>query len=479
MVLEESCVHFGEAPSSISFSGSGFLATYQIGVAQCFVHNAPWLLRKAPFILGASAGSLVAAAVACEVNLITMQNEMLNFSKAMKAFTFGPFNPSVEILNWIKFVLNKYLPSDAHLLANGRLAVVATRLDDGKPTIITKYRSKDDVVRALLCSCFVPGYCGMLPPSLNGVHYMDGGFSQMQPVLELPSLTLTVSPFSGEADICPRDQPSMLDMVVTGVTLKGNLANGFRFWNALYPIKPEIVEQAYHNGYKDAFHFLLNNELVPNMKMMTIQELKSTLNCRTKMLTFQETTPEEEEEEDVDEMKTTVLFFLQGNQKTQTNTWTELQSTIGKLTVVDLPFTFETAKNILTGNVTMYGSMMGPSGFLTYLVLPMMLLFQTLLETKEIVESVSRGTPGLIFWTWCSLRQLAVFFFGILLSTFMKNVKNRLLPIMLKLQLLEEAQTGVPLKHTFPPSHKESSCPALSENITFASSRPIPPLRGL
>lgn len=69
---------------------------------------------------------------------------------------------------------------------------------------------------------------------------MDGGFSQMQPVLALPCRTLTVSPFSGETDICPRDKPCMLDMVVTGVTLKGNLANGLRFWNALYPLKPDV-----------------------------------------------------------------------------------------------------------------------------------------------------------------------------------------------------------------------------------------------
>lgn len=34
------------------------------------------------------------------------------------------------------------------------------------------------------------------------------------------------------------------------------------------------------------------------------------------------------------------------------------------------------------GNVTMYGSMLGPSGFLTYLVLPMVLMLQTLVETK-------------------------------------------------------------------------------------------------
>ncbi|XP_061664286.1 patatin-like phospholipase domain-containing protein 2 [Syngnathoides biaculeatus] len=341
MVLEVSSVNFREAPSSISFSGSGFLATYQLGVAQCFLHNAPWILRKAPCILGASAGSLVAAAVVCEINLITMRNEMLHFAKAMKDFTLGPFNPSVDVLCWLKYVLHKYLPTDAHLLANGRLTVGVTRLDNGEYTVITEYHSKDDVVQTLLCSCFVPGYCGMQPPSLNGVHYMDGGFSKIQPVLAPPSRTLTVSPFSGETDICPPDQPCMLDMVVTGLTLKGNLANGLRFWNALYPIKPETVEQAYHSGYKDAIHFLLGNELVSNIKRIAIsQELDSYFHTKTQK--FGETTPEEEED---DEMETTALSFLQNNESKRSNTSAELQSTTGKLRVTERPNSLDNAKN--------------------------------------------------------------------------------------------------------------------------------------
>lgn len=62
------CPH-REVPRSISFSGSGFLATYQLGVAQCLLTQTPWMLRTAPLVLGTSAGSLVAAAVVCEMSL--------------------------------------------------------------------------------------------------------------------------------------------------------------------------------------------------------------------------------------------------------------------------------------------------------------------------------------------------------------------------------------------------------------------------
>lgn len=72
-------------------------------------------------------------------------------------------------------------------------------------------------------------------------YYVDGGFSSMLPLLPVPSnQILTVSPFSGEMDICPADTPSMWNMVVSGSTLKGNMANSIRIFNALYPTTVEV-----------------------------------------------------------------------------------------------------------------------------------------------------------------------------------------------------------------------------------------------
>ena len=58
-----------EGPHSVSFAGCGFLATYQLGVAQGLLTQAPWILHAAPRVLGASSGSLVAAAVVCGVKI--------------------------------------------------------------------------------------------------------------------------------------------------------------------------------------------------------------------------------------------------------------------------------------------------------------------------------------------------------------------------------------------------------------------------
>lgn len=62
--------------------------------------------------------------------------------------------------------------------------------------------------QALLASCFVPVFSGMLPPRFHGIRYMDGGFSDNLPILN--ENTITVSPFCGESDICPRDPSSQL-----------------------------------------------------------------------------------------------------------------------------------------------------------------------------------------------------------------------------------------------------------------------------
>lgn len=63
------CVLSKNENLSVSFCGSGFLATYQLGAAQSLLDNAAWILQGAPRVYGASAGSLVAAAVACGSNL--------------------------------------------------------------------------------------------------------------------------------------------------------------------------------------------------------------------------------------------------------------------------------------------------------------------------------------------------------------------------------------------------------------------------
>jgi len=54
---------------NLSFAGCGFLGVYHIGVASCLLERAPYLIRGASKIFGASAGALTASVLATEAGL--------------------------------------------------------------------------------------------------------------------------------------------------------------------------------------------------------------------------------------------------------------------------------------------------------------------------------------------------------------------------------------------------------------------------
>ena len=54
---------------NLSFAGCGFLGIYHIGVASCLLENAPYLVREATKIYGASAGALTASVLASQASI--------------------------------------------------------------------------------------------------------------------------------------------------------------------------------------------------------------------------------------------------------------------------------------------------------------------------------------------------------------------------------------------------------------------------
>ena len=61
-----------------------------------------------------------------------------------------------------------------------------------------------DSLQAVIASTFIPIFSGIMPTRFRGVPVIDGGFSVNQVVLDREK-TLTVSPLSGDAHICPQD----------------------------------------------------------------------------------------------------------------------------------------------------------------------------------------------------------------------------------------------------------------------------------
>ncbi|XP_025024233.1 patatin-like phospholipase domain-containing protein 2, partial [Python bivittatus] len=191
---------------------------------------------------------------------------IIHVSKEARKRFLGPLHPSFNLVKIIRACLYKTLPGNGHELANGRLGISLTRVSDGENVILSEFNSKEELVQACVCSTFIPIYCGLIPPSLQGVRYVDGGITDNLPQYELKN-TITVSPFSGESDICPRDSSTNIhELRVTNTSIQFNLRNLYRLSKALFPPEAQVLQEMCKQGYKDALHFLKKNALLQSQR---------------------------------------------------------------------------------------------------------------------------------------------------------------------------------------------------------------------
>ncbi|XP_068573158.1 patatin-like phospholipase domain containing 3 [Cebidichthys violaceus] len=247
---------------NLSFAGCGFLGIYHIGVASCLLEKAPYLITGATKLYGASAGALTASVLASQTCITKCCEDVLEVAKEARKRNLGPLHPTFNLVKVIRSGLDRDLPSDAHVRASGRLCVSLTRVSDGENVLVSEFGSKEELIQALICSCFIPVYCGLIPPSFRGVRYVDGGISNNLPQSELKN-TITISPFSGECDICPRDDStSFHELRFTNTSIQMNLGNMYRLSRALFPPEPKVLAEMCQSGYKDALRFLEDNNLL-------------------------------------------------------------------------------------------------------------------------------------------------------------------------------------------------------------------------
>uniref|UniRef100_A0A8K9WSD5 triacylglycerol lipase n=1 Tax=Oncorhynchus mykiss TaxID=8022 RepID=A0A8K9WSD5_ONCMY len=247
---------------NISFAGCGFLGIYHIGVASCLQEQCPFLVHNARHIYGASAGALTATALVSGACLGEAGANIIDVAKDARKRFLGPMHPSFNLVKIMRNMLYKTLPPDAHHRATGRLGISLTRVTDGENVLVSHFNSKEELVQACVCSAYIPVYCGLIPPTLQGVRYVDGGISDNLPQYELKN-TITVSPFSGESDICPRDRSTnMHELRFTNTSIQFTLTNLYRVSKALFPPEPQVMKAMCKQGYKDALHFLKKNGLL-------------------------------------------------------------------------------------------------------------------------------------------------------------------------------------------------------------------------
>ncbi|KAM9376317.1 patatin-like phospholipase domain-containing protein 2 [Pholidichthys leucotaenia] len=251
-----------ETPWNISFAGCGFLGIYHIGVASCLQEQAPFLVKNARHIYGASAGALTASALVTEVCLGEVGASIIEVAKEARKRFLGPMHPSFNLVKIMRHMLLRILPEDCHKRANGRLGISLTRVSDAENVLVSHFNNKEELMQACICSAFIPVYCGIIPPTLQGVRYVDGGISDNLPQYELKN-TITVSPFSGESDICPRDTSTNIhELRFTNTSIQFTLTNLYRVSRALFPPDPMVMKEMCKQGYNDALHFLKRNGLL-------------------------------------------------------------------------------------------------------------------------------------------------------------------------------------------------------------------------
>ncbi|XP_012656728.1 patatin-like phospholipase domain-containing protein 3 isoform X1 [Otolemur garnettii] len=248
-----------ESGWSLSFAGCGFLGFYHIGVSRCLMERAPHLLRDARTLFGASAGALNCVSILCGIPLDITLQVLMNMVQNIRRRNFGILHPSFNLGKYVRKALYENLPANVHTLISGKICISLTRVSDGENVLVSDFQSKDEVVDALSCSCFIPFFSGLIPPSFRGVRYMDGGMSDNIPSMDAKT-TITVSPFYGEYDICPKvKSTNFLHVNISNNSLRLCLGNIYLLSTALFPPDFKVLGELCLRGYLDAFRFLEEN----------------------------------------------------------------------------------------------------------------------------------------------------------------------------------------------------------------------------
>lgn len=255
--------------TTLSFSGCGFLCIYHAGVCAAIKEYAPQLQQNK--MAGASAGSIAAAGLLCNVCISEATSTILKVVTQARSRALGALHPAFNLIEVVRANLDATLPDNAHELCTGRLQISLTRERDRKNVIVSEFKTKQELIQAILCSCFIPYYCGRTPPEFRGEQYLDGGWSDNQPVID--SNTITISPFSGESDICPPDfdSASLFGFEVAGTSIRFTARNIYRLTVCLIPPSTEVCSRICRQGFEDAVRFLTRNGIVPCARCLAVQ----------------------------------------------------------------------------------------------------------------------------------------------------------------------------------------------------------------
>ncbi|KAK1347073.1 hypothetical protein QTO34_000937 [Cnephaeus nilssonii] len=265
-------------PVNLSFGACGFLGIYHLGAASAFHKHGQRLLRDVQAFAGASAGSLVASVLLTAPEKIEECNQFTYaFAEDTRRQSLGAVTPGYDFMARLRRGMESILPPNAHELAHSRLHVSITSTRTGENALVSSFSSREDLIKVLLASSFVPLYAGLKPVEYQGQARAARG-SWVRPRRDrgspsadvggrrltnsLPILpvgrTVTVSPFSGRLDVSPQDegQPGVY-VTIANQDVRLSVANLVRLSQALFPPSQREMESLHRRGFADAVAFLL------------------------------------------------------------------------------------------------------------------------------------------------------------------------------------------------------------------------------
>ncbi|XP_068015553.1 omega-hydroxyceramide transacylase-like isoform X2 [Melanerpes formicivorus] len=239
-------------PFSILFRGCSFMLVYEAGVWAALQELSPDILKAASKIYGASSGSIVATLGLCGCDA----DELKQIFQDIVSRSYLPFIVGGKAMRLLQECLNKHLPPNAHQLVSGKLHIILTRLRDWRCVLVSDFASREDLIQAISCSCFIPVYFGFVPPTYQGVHYVDGELGMWRASFVSRS-TITISAFAGEYDICPRESPAaFLTFQISDCILQISKSNFRRLLHIFQLPSCQRLEEIYAHGYQDTLSYL-------------------------------------------------------------------------------------------------------------------------------------------------------------------------------------------------------------------------------
>jgi hypothetical protein len=182
--------------SAIAFDGAFFGWPYHAGVAACVQQHGD--CNRA---FGASSGAVIAAMLACGIDLATVGLELgLRADRRGVGRRRTPFFHPRAFLAPHLDELDQALPADAHLRATGRLHITLRRVRPWRRFVVSHYPTRASLIDALRGAVAIPGLTVRFvhwSPSFGAV--LDGGSRAID-----DGTALRVGVHPGSAEIAPR-----------------------------------------------------------------------------------------------------------------------------------------------------------------------------------------------------------------------------------------------------------------------------------